>query len=233
MLGTPPNDVDFVAQHLLNTTEEQRCLLERIPTAQDVQSAWLLFLHCAAAVANYQLRPVQPDAVEWYARSHDENIWQCLGRVLHVDLGLCSDEIWQTATHPDVAGQQVWLSIRLFGPPPRACARAGVLGKRGWALESVVARICRERGGRVTTNVLVRDLDLALPGAVADGRRLGTRAAVEDGAKVTRARRRKETTYPEPVGRHARARLVVLGGWQVLHGDAILLVPIGQSQGLL
>ena len=38
-----------------------------------------------------------------------------------------------------------------------------------------------------------------------------TRAAVEDGAKVTRARRRKETTYPELVGRHARARLVVMG----------------------
>ena len=116
------------------------------------------------------------------------------------------------------------------------------MGKRGWALESVAARICREGGGRVTTNVLVRDLDLALPGAVADGRRLEvvvdglplfggaqlavdttlvcalrsdgrptTRAAVEDGAKVTRARRRKETTFPELVGRHARARLVVLG----------------------
>ena len=38
-----------------------------------------------------------------------------------------------------------------------------------------------------------------------------TRAAVEDGARVTRARRRKEATYPELVGRHARARLVVLG----------------------
>ena len=30
-------------------------------------------------------------------------------------------------------------------------------------------------------------------------------------ARVTRARRRKETTYPELVGRRARARLVVLG----------------------
>ena len=38
-----------------------------------------------------------------------------------------------------------------------------------------------------------------------------TRAAVEDGAKVTRARRRKEATYAELVGRRARARLVVLG----------------------
>ena len=32
-------------------------------------------------------------AVESYARSHDENIWQCLGRVLHRDLSMCSDEI--------------------------------------------------------------------------------------------------------------------------------------------
>ena len=44
-----------------------------------------------------------------------------------------------------------------------ACARAGVLRKRGWALESVAGRICREGGGRVTTNVLLRDLDLARP----------------------------------------------------------------------
>ena len=31
---------------------------------------------------------------------------------------------------------------------------------RGFPLESIVARICREAGGRVTTNVLVRDLDI-------------------------------------------------------------------------
>ena len=93
VLGTPLGHVDFIAQHLLNVTEEQRCLLERIPMVQDVQSAWLLLLHCAAARTNYQLRSVHPGAVEWYARSHDENIWQCLGRILHVDLGMCSDEI--------------------------------------------------------------------------------------------------------------------------------------------
>ena len=43
-----------------------------------------------------------------------------------------------------------------------ACARAGILGE-GFALESVAARICREAGGRVTTNVMLRDLDLAAP----------------------------------------------------------------------
>ena len=50
---------------------------------------------------------------------------------------------------------------------------AGVLGKRGWALECVAGRICRGGGGRVTTNVLLRDLDLVLPEVGAgDGRRL-------------------------------------------------------------
>ena len=47
----------------------------------------------------------------------------------------------------------------------------GVSGRRGYALESVVARICREAGDRVSTNVLVRELDLVEAHAV-DGRRL-------------------------------------------------------------
>ena len=37
-----------------------------------------------------------------------------------------------------------------------SCARAGVLGRRGFALESATARVCREAGGRVTTNIMVR-----------------------------------------------------------------------------
>ena len=95
--------------------------------------------------------------------------------------------------------------------------------------------------GRVTTNVVVRDLDLRLPDA-AHGRRLevavdglplfgGAQLAVDttmvgavhtdgtairgasnaDGVAVVAARRRKERTFPELVGPRARARLVVLG----------------------
>ena len=48
--------------------------------------------------------------------------------------------------------------------------RAGMLGRRGYALESVAARICREAGGRVRTNMFIRDMDLDVP--VSDGRRL-------------------------------------------------------------
>ena len=52
-----------------------------------------------------------------------------------------------------------------------ACARAGVFGRRGFAVESVAARICRELESRVTTNGMVRDMDLVRPD-VQDSRRL-------------------------------------------------------------
>ena len=49
-------------------------------------------------------------------------------------------------------------------------AQAGVLGRRGIAVESAAARTCREAGRRVATNRFVRDLDVGEP--VNDGRRL-------------------------------------------------------------
>ena len=58
-----------------------------------------------------------------------------------------------------------------FGHHRAACARAGVLGRRGFAVKSASTRVCREGGARVATNVLLRDLDLAVPVA-RSGRRL-------------------------------------------------------------
>ena len=115
-----------------------------------------------------------------------------------------------------------------------------MLGRRGFALESTAARICREAGGRVRTNVFVRDMDLPEPG-VADARRLevvvdglplrggaqlavdttlvcalhadGTprrNAALEDGVALKAAKRKKVRAYPELVGPNSRAQLVVL-----------------------
>ena len=109
-----------------------------------------------------------------------------------------------------------------------------MLGRRGYALESVAARICREAGGRVRTNMFVRDMDLDVP--VSDGRRLEvvvdglplhgdttlvcalhadgrTRrgAASQDGVALRAAKRKKVATHPELVGLHSRAKLVVLG----------------------
>ena len=59
---------------------------------------------------------------------------------------------------------------------------------------------------------------------IKDGGPTHKRAVVEDGGMVRRARRRKEATHPELVGRLARARLVVLGG-------EVEQYPISTNQG--
>ena len=92
----------------------------------------------------------------------------------------------------------------------------------------MAARICREGGARVATNVMIRDLDLLAPG-IHDERRLEIvaeglpmfggaqlavdttlvsalrcdgsarpRAAREDGVALTKARERKKRTYHLP-----------------------------------
>ena len=118
------------------------------------------------------------------------------------------------------------------------CGRGS--GEEGFPLECAAAQVCREAGARVSTNIPVREMDLAahhnLDGrrleVVADGltlwhgaqlaidttlvsplRRDGSarfRAADQDGAVLMEARRRKERTYPELSGEGGRARLVVL-----------------------
>ena len=62
-------------------------------------------------------------------------------------------------------------SIDSYGHHRAACSRTGVLGRRGFALESAAARVCREAGGRVAANLFVRNMDLGLPRA-RDNKRL-------------------------------------------------------------
>ena len=123
-----------------------------------------------------------------------------------------------------------------FGHHRSACATSGVLGRRGFPLESAAARVCREAGPGVRTNVMVRDLD-PLPRDRVDNRRLevvadglslhgGAQLAIDttlvsplarDGSVKRGADRtdgavlgRKERTYPELAGVGGRATLVVL-----------------------
>ena len=136
-----------------------------------------------------------------------------------------------------VAHLPVWPSH----PPPSIVCTSRCVGAKRFALESATARVCREASGRVTTNVMVRDLDLGDPRA-ADARRLevvvdglplfgGCQLAVDatvvsalhfdgsphrgaenlGGMVLHGARRRQERTYTELVGPRRRARLVVLG----------------------
>ena len=63
------------------------------------------------------------------------------------------------------------LFLDAFGHHRSACAVSGVLGRRGFAVESAAARICREASARVMANVFVRDLDLGVVDRL-DARRL-------------------------------------------------------------
>ena len=98
-----------------------------------------------------------------------------------------------------------------------------MLVRRACSLERAAARICREAGARVATNVFLRDLNLGLP--LTDGRRLevvahglpafgGVQVAVDVTlvsplALRTAAERKHRVTYPE-FQRARRCRLTVL-----------------------
>ena len=120
-----------------------------------------------------------------------------------------------------------------------ACARVGVLGG-AHSLESVAA-ICREAGARVTTNILVRDKDLAEPNA-ADSRRLEVVVTtVRRGAQTCRGGRSgpsssetsqraeipgtRETLWSGQVGCARRG-----GVWPLVEGDSIFPELVGPRE---
>ena len=125
-----------------------------------------------------------------------------------------------------------------WGDHLSACMRSGRPKLRSLRPEATVAQICREAGGRVKTNVMLRDMNIAVPAA--DERRLevlvsglpvfgGSQLAVDvtlrscltrdgvaranahwsDGACAEGGREDKEAKYPELISGE-RCRLVVL-----------------------
>ena len=99
VLGTPYGHADFVSHQLQTVLEEQHILLNRIPRVQDVQSAWLILLHCASARANYYIRALHPVATSAFAAAHDAGLWQCLCSFLQLD-PVQVDVVRETATVP-------------------------------------------------------------------------------------------------------------------------------------
>ena len=57
----------------------------------------------------------------------------------------------------------MWPFAQLLGHHRAACSRSGVSGRRGHAVESAATRVCREAGARVTTNVMIRDMQPQKP----------------------------------------------------------------------
>ena len=81
-LGAPIGHPDFVAEFLAKKSREHEVLFDRIPAMEDLQSAWLVLLFCAAPRANFWLRMVRPEMVAQLAESHDANTWGCLARLI-------------------------------------------------------------------------------------------------------------------------------------------------------
>ena len=71
---------------LQEVTSKQEALLDRIPTVQDTQAAWLLLLFCASSRSNYVTRVVDPEASRDYAWRQDTLLWNCLCRVMGIVL---------------------------------------------------------------------------------------------------------------------------------------------------
>ena len=76
ILGTPFGHPQLVEAHLNKKIVEHEVLLERIPTVPDLQSAWSLLLHCAAARANCFLRVVLPAATRGFVHRHNGGLWK-------------------------------------------------------------------------------------------------------------------------------------------------------------
>ena len=86
------------------TMPGNQVLLQAIPNVRDVQSAWFLLLHCAAARANFYLRVVPTDFVVQFARTHNASSWQCTCRILGIPVTLCDEMAKATATFPLALG---------------------------------------------------------------------------------------------------------------------------------
>ena len=94
------SDVSTFQQGLLleYSSISHHMILDRIPAVPDVQSAWLILLHCTQARANCLLRVVRPDAARAFAQNHDEGLFQRLCRILQIEPTQCVPEARETAT---------------------------------------------------------------------------------------------------------------------------------------
>ena len=95
VLGTPSHA--FVRAQLQAIGESHELLLSRIPAIQDLQSAWLLLLFCAATCATFYLRVCHPEHSVQFAHQHNVYVWQCfcslLGQPLH-------STVWEVSSLP-------------------------------------------------------------------------------------------------------------------------------------
>ena len=80
------SDTLISSRILSKSSDRHDVLLRRIAMVEDLQSAWLLLIHCAVARANFFLRSVNLGQFSTFISHHDDQIWACLCTLLGIDL---------------------------------------------------------------------------------------------------------------------------------------------------
>ena len=128
---------------------EHQILLTRIPLVKDVQSAWLLLLHCASARACSQIRVVRPAAAAQFPESHNGTLWQCLSNILQIDLNQCDEVVRGVATLPlSMGGLGLRSAVRGVRSPAYWASWADCLSMMQARHPRVLAEILAELGDR-------------------------------------------------------------------------------------
>ena len=76
VLGTPLGHIEFIQAQLEMLTAEHQTLLHRVPLIEDVQFAWSILVHCAAARANHVARVLEPLTARQFCERHDIGLWR-------------------------------------------------------------------------------------------------------------------------------------------------------------
>ena len=90
ILGTPVERQEFVERELAKIIADHSELLTRIHEVQDLQCAWLLFLYCGAARANFHIRTTT---------------WQCFCNLLRIRPDAVAASAKAATSLPLVAGR--------------------------------------------------------------------------------------------------------------------------------
>ena len=231
VLGVPLGQPAYIREFLENKSREQTALFERIPWVNDPQAVWLFLMMCASTRANFWLRAVRPELTEAFATRHDANVWNCLRTILGTPrapassqvlsslalsaggLGLASAHRARVAAHW-VSWVDCVLMVRRRLPVlaenvvSRFRTRRCTMFLGGEELQAA-AQICREAGARVSTNVFVRDLDLAAL------QRLGRQKTRGRGRRVDLVPRVPNSPLTPPWLLHCTATVARGGGLQM------------------
>ena len=107
--GTPLGSNALVRAQLQAIGESHELLLSRIPAIQDLQSAWLLLLFCAATRA-FSLRVCHPEHSVHFVHQHDIGVWQCFYSLLGQPLPTA---VWEVSSLTlRLSGLELWSASR-------------------------------------------------------------------------------------------------------------------------